>query len=288
MVSTAINQHLVLPNSLINASYALTKVDVRFIIALLVRIRRRGLEFEELCVPIQEVLAPSRRQLSGKDYNAGLVALQARLTNIRLRFEPPSRSVSELVTTGLPLLAHLQYEKQKGWLRVRLSDALRPFFEQSDAAYTSASYTQISKLISPLAHRLYWLLCESADSGTRTLELAHLAWLLNLPSPRFNFSLFCARELRAAQQQLAATDLACTFALEYTRQKSRLHAVHFQFIPSQSARPTSLVAVSEPQPNLLDWLVPEGENTLLHGLLILFRFILGGTFIATAVTCGSN
>lgn len=286
MVSTAINQHLVLPNIFINASCALTKVDARFVTSLLVRIRRRGLEFEELRVPLREVLTPGTRKLSSKDYNTGLVALQARLTSINLQLEPAFPAAGQHKEAGLPLLAYVRYEKQKGWLRVRLADALRPYFEQSNVAYTSAPYAEITKLVSPLAHRLYWLLRECAAAGTRRLELAQLAWMLSLPSNGFNLSLFCMRELIAAQKQLAVTDLPCTFELEYTRQKSRLYAVHFRFTPLESMRAPGVLLSTESKPGGASWFESEEENLLFSGLLILLRVIASGACVAAMATYG--
>jgi len=277
MVLTAIKQHLVLPNLLINASCALTKVDARFATSLLARIRRQGLEFKELRVPIQEVLTPGRRKLSSKDYTS-LAALQVHLTSIRLQPALPCLTAGQQV--GLPLLAYAQYEKQKSWLRVRLADELRPCFEQSGVTYTSAPHAQLIKLKSPLAYRLYWLLRENSAQGMRTLELARLAWMLNLPSRGFNPSLFCGRELLVAQQQLAATDLSFTMEREYARQKSRLHAVHFRFTPLNSVRSTNLLVGTDSKPSD-DWFGLEEENSLIQMLLLIFG--IGGIYIATAI-----
>lgn len=277
MVLTAIKQHLVLPNLLINASCALTKVDARFITSLLARTRCQGLEFKEFRVPVQEVLAPGRRKLSSKDYT-NLPALQARLTDIRLQLESPYLVARQFEQARLSMLSYVQYEKQKGWLRVKLADELRPYFEQSGVTYTSAPYAQLIKLKSPLAHRLYWLLRENAAHGKRTLELAQLAWILKLPARGFNFSLFCGRELQIAQQQLAVTDLPCTMELEHARQKSRLHAVHFQFTPLSSARPTSLLPDIESKLSGDSWFGPEGEYVLGHWLFLLFGIC--GAYIA--------
>jgi hypothetical protein len=88
MVLTAIKQHLVLSNLLINASCALTKVDARFITSLLARTRQQGLEFREIHIPVQEVLAPGRRKLSSKDYTNS-TPLQLHLINIRLQLASP-------------------------------------------------------------------------------------------------------------------------------------------------------------------------------------------------------
>lgn len=256
-------------------------MDVRFITSLLARTRRQGLEFKELRVPVQELLAPGQRKLSKKDYT-NLPALQARLTDIRIQLASPYLAIRQFEQARLPMLSYVQYEKQKGWLRVKLADELRPYFDQSGVTYTSAPYAQLIKLKSPLAHRLYWLLRENAAHGKRTLELAQLAWMLNLPVRGFNFSLFCRRELQIAQQQLAVTDLPCTMELEYTSQKSRLHAVRFQFTPLSSARPTSLLLDIESKPSGGSWFGPEEEYMLGHWLFLLFGIC--GAYAAMAVS----
>lgn len=260
---------------------------MRFITSLLVRTRRCGLEFEELRVPLTEVLAPNRRKLSSKDYTVSLVALQARLTNLKLRPESSFADVRQCNEASLPLLSYVRYEKQKGWLRVKLDEALRPDFEQPSGAYTSAPYSQIIKLESAFAHRLYWLLRERATQGTRTLELARLTWMLNLP-PHANPSLFWMRQLKAAQRQLSVTDLAFTTELEYARQKSRLHAIHFHFAPLNSVRPPSLLLDTELNLSSAGWLGTEGENSLIQGLLILFRYIIGGVCAVAVATSGTG
>jgi hypothetical protein len=182
----------------------------------------------------------------------------------------------------------VQHEKQKGWLRVRLADALRPCFEQPGVAYTSAPYCQVAKLESPLAYRLYWLLREKAAHGTRMLELAQLAWMLKMPLCSPNISLFCGRQLIAAQRQLAATDLPCTIELEYARQKSRLYAAHFHFTPTKSVRAAGLFPGTESNLDDTDWFGLEEVNTLLQGLLLLFSFIAGGAYVAALATGGAG
>lgn len=117
MVLTAVKQHLVLPNLLINASCALTKVDARFITFLLARTQRQGIEFKELRVPIQEVLAPGQRKLSSKDY-INLPALQGRLINIKRQLVSPYLAAGHFEQAKLPMLFYAKYEKQKGWCEV--------------------------------------------------------------------------------------------------------------------------------------------------------------------------
>jgi hypothetical protein len=91
--------------------------------------------------------------------------------------------------------------------------------------------------------------------------------MLQLPLRGFNLSLFCSRELRTAQKQLAEKDLACTIKLEYVRQKSQLHAAHFQFTPLNSVRSASVLPDIDSKSGGTGWFGSEEENVLIQGVL---------------------
>jgi hypothetical protein len=80
--------------------------------------------------------------------------------------------------------------------------------------------------------------------------------MLKLSLRGFNLSFFCRRELLAAQQQLAATDLACTIKLEYDSKPGDAGWFGFGL---------------------------EEENALIQGVLILLRFVAGGACAVAAI-----
>lgn len=273
MRSAILNHELVLSRVLVNASWKFTAMETRFFTALLARLRSGNLAGEEVWVPLDEVLAPSRRRPSEGDY-AVMARMLQQLTQPRLLLDSSSP-----FSSPLSLLAYAHYEKQRALLRVRLSPELLPYFARPSADDTRAPLEQLLKLRTPAAYHFYWLVCECAAHGTRLIELRQLAWRLGVLADKINPSGFRQRILDSARQQLEVTDLPCK--INVLKRGKSLHLVHILF-PALSRGYSGALD--------LDAELGQGEvDTLLNGLLMLFRFVLGAACaVAAAATTAAG
>jgi hypothetical protein len=156
---------------------------------------------------------------------------------------------------------------------VRLSSELLPHFARSSADDICAPLEQLLKLRTPAAYHFYWLVRECAAHGTRLIELRQLAWQLGELAAKINLSAFRQRTLDSARQQLEVTDLPCK--INVLKRGKSLHLVHILF-PALSRGHSSVLD--------LDAALGQGEvDTLLNGLLMLFRFVLGAACAAAAM-----
>lgn len=228
MHSTTPHQYLVLNNILINSYQQLTILELRLLMATLLRLRP-GREHEEVAIPLKEIVSRTNRNPSGSDYQV-VDRLETRLTQ-ELLLVPVAGQTDK--ATRLALFDYIHQEKNRGLLRVKLSEALRPYVaSKSGEQITIAPYCELLKIKKPASFHVYWLLREYADFGERTIELAQLKRLLSPPGTYHNSAIFRKQKLEMAQQELSTTDMA--FSMRELRRGKRVEAIHFEFQPITS------------------------------------------------------
>jgi hypothetical protein len=207
---------IVLSNAFVNARFALSMVETRLLLAMLARIERSDTEFQEMRIPLRELIGLSGRRFSKKDYQQ-LEIMSERLAKRAIRAWPlhgkpidPARVNNfELIT----LLAYARYNVREGFLRVRFNNEVQPYLLQLNQNFTQVRITQLLKLKSTVAHRIYFLLKQFADFGKRLIELNELKRILGIEGKYKQKSLFCLRVLDRAQQELSTTDLPFDYEL---------------------------------------------------------------------------
>jgi hypothetical protein len=228
------NKVVVQHNSLVNARFDLSTVEMRLFMAMLSRIGRDDNEFREMSIPLTEVVALSGRRPSSKDYQqvAGMCDL---LVSRILHVERPSRVRRDRRGTAtpdfdkIPLMAYAKYRGEEGALRVRFNDEIMPYLLQLHQNFTKAQLVQLLKLKSPHSYRIYWLLKEYATFGSRSVGVEELKSLLTLDGQYKQFPLFRLRVLDRAQQELSKTDLP--FEYELLREGKKVTKIRFVFKP---------------------------------------------------------
>lgn len=223
-------------NALVNARFDLSTVEMRLFMAMLSRIGRDDNEFQEMHIPLTEIVALSGRRPSAKDYQqvAGMCdQLVSRILHIERPSEGRRRRERRASATPdfdkIPLMAYAKYRGEEGALRVRFNDEVMPYLLQLHQNFTKAQVVQLLKLKSPHSYRIYWLLKEYATFGMRVLGVEELKSILNLDGQYKQFPLFRLRVLDRAQQELSQTDLP--FEYELLRTGKAVTQIKFLFKP---------------------------------------------------------
>lgn len=239
---------IVVSNAFVNARFRLGIVEMRLLLAMLVRIGQHDKEFQEMHIPLKEIVGTSGRRLSQKDYQQ-LELISARLAKQSIHVQPLHDKQSEKQSATLdfdkvPLLLYVRYQSGRGFLRVRFSNEVQPYLLQLNQSFTQAKLTQLLKLKSTFAHRIYLLLKQYADFGKRLIDVDELKKMLSLEGQYKQFPMFCLRILDRAQQELRNTDLP--FSYEVVGESRGIKRIKFLI----QTQPT---AVAEP--------IPERSNT---------------------------
>ena len=236
-------------NALINARFDLNSTESRLFLALLSRIGRDDTQFQVCQIPVRELMAHSS---SNSTYDLVRKTLKhfASRTLVIEKLDASARRNSKPDFSILPLLAFAEYKHQEGIVEARFNDLLMPYLLQLRENFTKAQLTELLKLKSSNAYRIYLLLREYAAFGKRVMAVAELKSILGVEEEYDRFTNFKIRILDRAQSELAQTDMAFTYELE--KQGRTIARICFLFKPTGSALPVQPVPESDLEATLLE------------------------------------
>lgn len=236
-------------NALINARFELNTTESRLFLALLSRIGRDDTQFQVCRIPVRELMGHSSSNSTYELVRKTLKHFASRTLLIE-KLDPAARRHSKPDFSILPLLAFAEYKHREGVVEARFNDLLMPYLLQLRENFTKAQLTELLKLKSSNAYRIYLLLREYAAFGKRVMALTDLKSILGLEEEYDRFTNFKARILDRAKAELAQTDMAFTYELE--KQGRTITHICFLFKPAASAQPTTPVLEAGWEATLLE------------------------------------
>ncbi|WP_081910904.1 replication initiation protein [Hymenobacter sp. APR13] len=219
-------------NALINARFVLNTTESRLFLALLSRIGRDDTQFQVCRIPVRELMAHSTSNSTYELVRKTLRHFASRTLLIE-KLDATARRQTQPDFSILPLLAFAEYKHQEGVVEARFNDLLMPYLLQLRENFTKAQLTELLKLKSSNAYRVYLLLREYAAFGKRVMAVAELKTILGVEEEYDRFTNFRARILDPAQSELAQTDMAFTYVLE--KQGRTITHICFLFKPTGAA-----------------------------------------------------
>lgn len=234
---SSIHPLVVQHNALINARFELNTTESRLFLALLSRIGRDDTQFQVCQIPVREIMGHSS---SNSTYDLVRKTLKhfASRTLLIEKLDVSARRSNKPDFSILPLLAFAEYKHREGVVEARFNDLLMPYLLQLRENFTKAQLTELLKLKSSNAYRIYLLLREYAAFGKRTMAVADLKGILGVEEEYDRFTNFKARILDRAKAELAQTDMAFTYELE--KQGRTITHIGFSFKPAGTALPAPL------------------------------------------------
>lgn len=239
-------------NHLVNARYQMNLSEMRLFIAVLSRIRKGDNDFQELEIPVSE-LVPGN---SGRSYELVRDACKS-MARKSIEIESlAANNLRQFIT--MPLLSICQYTEKSGFVRIQVNEKVRPYLLNLSANFTRAEIAHLQSLRSFYAFRMYWLLKQYQKIGKRTLEVETLRQIFNAEDKYLVFSQFNRWVIKSAQKELSHTDVSFTY--ETVKKGRTVHEIIFHIgkdspeIQSDAPKSRKRKAASKkPLTDLPDW-----------------------------------
>ena len=204
-------------NHMVNARFNMTANEMRLFVFMLSEIERTDTQFKMIEIPV-ELFRNSRGNILYQDIKAAA----DRITQRRFAIQNINGGRN---FQFIPLMSICAYQEGEGFIKARFNDEVKPYLLQLGGNFTASQIKQLLRLKSYYAHRMYWLLKQYQDFGTRTIELKELREILELTSKYKRYLDFRIRVLDRAQEELAKTDMA--FSYEEIRKGRSVRSIKF-------------------------------------------------------------
>ncbi|MTW22597.1 RepB family plasmid replication initiator protein [Allochromatium palmeri] len=223
-------------NHLVEATYALSLAEQRLLLLALARVDSRGPLTVGIChtitlADVMEIYGVSRPQAYELLCQVAQ-RLYARSVVIHGPF-PHQPDVSLIETRWV---ASIRYQDGQGALSIVFAPDILPFLSQLRERFTSYHLKSVASMTSGYAIRLYELLVQWREAGSRTVELIWLRERLQLGGKYPNIRDFKNRILNPAIEQINAhSDLWVKW--EQHKRGRVVHALTFTFGPKADPKP---------------------------------------------------
>ena len=169
-------------NALVEASYRLTPAEQRIMLACISQVRRDQSITDDV---LYSVSVADYAALTGTESHSVYKELADAALRLKRRevwiTERPNGNGSREETLVTGWVQSIRYRKAEGRVELRFSKDMLPYLTQLTEQFTRYALSDIAKLNSGYAIRLYELLCQWRDTGVRELSIEWLrhAFMLN-------------------------------------------------------------------------------------------------------------
>ncbi|SDH85389.1 Initiator Replication protein [Aneurinibacillus thermoaerophilus] len=192
-------------NELIEASYKLTTNEQRIILMLAAKVQPEDQEFKRYRIQVSEFVKILDLKSKGvhNDIQEIIKGLMKKTFGIR----------KEKSILYLPWLASAEYFVGQGYMELEFSPKLKPYLLQLKERFTTYRLHNVMQLRSVYSIRIYELLKQYAQIGSRLFELDDLKFVLGIEKNEYQkYGHFKAKVLKVAQKELQEkTDIAFDF-----------------------------------------------------------------------------
>ena len=219
---------IVKANALIEASYRLSVEEQRIILACIAQVRRgQSLTDQQLYV----VSAKQVSELSGTNINTtyrDLKAVAERLFERRVMLYEAPNGKGEFKARLTRWVQEVAYYRNKGQLGLRFATALIPYLSQLTSHFTHYALSDVARMTSSHAIRIYELLIQWQNLGEREIPLDWLQECLELKGCYPVFKDFKRRVIVPAVNQINTLS-PLKVAWQPIKTGRKITALHFAF-----------------------------------------------------------
>ncbi|MDN3554355.1 replication initiation protein [Halomonas almeriensis] len=162
-------------NALIEASYRLTPAEQRIMLACIAQVRRDQPITDEVLynVTVADYAALVSTESHSTYKELADAALRLKRREVWITERPNGEgSHEETLVTGW--VQSIRYRKSEGRVQLRFTKDMLPYLTQLTEQFTRYALSDVAKLNSSHAIRLYELLCQWRDAGQREVEIGWL------------------------------------------------------------------------------------------------------------------
>ena len=192
-------------NSLIEASYKLSLNEQRLVLMLIASVKKEDKDFQSYRIPVKvfsNFIGINNKNIY-KEIKELIISLQKKTLTI-------SREKSVLYINWL---SSLEYFDKKGIIELSFDPKLKSYLLNLKKCFTSYRFQEVAQLKSSFAIRIYELLRQYENLGSRTFTLEKLRYLLGIEPDQYQlYSNFKNRVILVAQKELAkSTNISFDF-----------------------------------------------------------------------------
>ena len=162
-------------NAITTARYDYTACQLDLLFFLLSKLRREDAPNQEYQIHMNEVVAMTGREWHYKQLKEATESMGSRMFEVE----------SDEAYVQLWMFQKVEYVKGQGYLRIRLSEDIRPYLFELKNNFTSFQLFSALKISSKYAKRIYQLASQWKDIGeTKTYDLEEFKLMLMLKDPK--------------------------------------------------------------------------------------------------------
>lgn len=243
IVSDLKNAVIYKSNSLIEASYRLSVVEQRIVLACLSQVRHDEPVTDEVMysVTAQDIadLTETDVKTTYRDLQEGALRLKRREVRIEKEANSKKKRKQVLVCNWVQTVMYIESE---GRVCLRFNKDMLPYLTELSAQFTKYRLKAVAKMDSSYAIRLYEWLIQWRDTGQREVEVSWLREALQLGG-----KYAAIKDLKKWVVDLAVTQINqhSDLTVSYTQKKAGRTISHFVF-SFQPKRPPRIVQAKQP------------------------------------------
>ncbi|MGP5713985.1 replication initiation protein [Vreelandella alkaliphila] len=222
-------------NALVEASYRLSLYEQRIVLACIAQVRRdESLTDQQLYTVSAQQIAEMTGTKLGTAYQ-NLKAASERLFERRVTLHEPPNGKSGGKVRLTRWVQEVVYQEDQGTVSLRFSQPMVPYLSQLSAQFTRYALTDVAKMTSTHAIRLYELLCQWRDAGKREVELAWFRETLQLEDRYGNIRDLKRRVIEPAVEQINEHS---PMWVKWSQRKTGRRVTHLTFTFGEKAKAT--------------------------------------------------
>jgi plasmid replication initiation protein len=218
---------IVKANAVIEASYRLSVMEQRIILSAISQIRRDQPVSDEV---MYELSVSKLRDISGSKSNAIYADMKAAVNHLYERSitieKSPNGEGSPTKKLKTRWIQSAIYSDEEGLIRLRFAKDILPYLNQLTTQFTSYSLKEVASLTSAYAYRLYELLVQYRDIGSREISLENLRRWLDLGE---KYGAIYDLKKRVVDPAVKQINDSTPYRVKYTQKKSGRLVTHFIF-----------------------------------------------------------
>ena len=219
-------------NALVQASYKLSINEQRIILNCIGQLNSNEEVTDEVMyrVAVQDILDQGELDLKNAYKNIKAAALRLRRREITIP-EPTRKLEDRMVVTGW--VQTIRYSDSDASVELRFSKDILPYLTQLKAQFTKYKLKHVAKMKSSYGIRLYELLVQHIQFGSRHIEIAWLRKQFQLESKYKAIKDFKLRVIEPALKDINETS---DLWVKYSQRKTGRKVTHliFEFGPKES------------------------------------------------------
>lgn len=225
-------------NSLINARYEFSLLEIRVFTDLLGKIKPNDKEFGRYHINFTELM--NKAGVSTKSiHHDGMEAVMWLMKKI---IKVPLADQDKILAT--PLLSAIKYKEGDGWVEVTFQEELKPFLLQLKEQFTLYEIQNIFKLKSIYSARLYPMMKQYEKIGYREIEVEKIKRVLGVEDKYDEFFNMENKILKVAKKEISEkTDIS----IDYKKKKRGrgVHTIRFTIEPKIMEEPPALSPIEQ-------------------------------------------